>query len=150
MQRQIERPLHSRTVLILEQDAQSCDLVSATLAREFGVSVVCTTESLEALDIARRTRPDLVLLDLSRATSPESAELTHFRAELAATSIPVVTLNAATWASAEKFHAEAAAIGSEVRDDDMAMFLSTVSEHLRAPLETAASTTMEDSSLPTI
>ncbi len=150
MQRQIETPLEGRTVLILEHDRQSCDLVSATIAREFGVQVVCTTSSTEALEIALRTRPDLVLLDLSRTTSPESDEIIQFRAGLSASSIPIVSLTAATWANAEKFHSEAAALGSSIDDEDMAMFLSTVSEHLRVPLKTAASTTTEDLSQPTI
>lgn len=98
------------SVLVVEANGLTCDLVRVTFAREFGLRVVCTTRTEDAIGLIRRESPGLVLLDLSHDLEPESAVLLQLRAELAAAAIPAVELTPATWAHAKQFLAEDASI----------------------------------------
>jgi len=53
----------NRTILVVDDDKKIVDLVSLYLKRD-GYSVLAAYDGQEALDVARRKQPDLIVLDL--------------------------------------------------------------------------------------
>ena len=53
----------NRTILVVDDDKKIVDLVSLYLKRD-GYSVLTAYDGQEALDVARRKQPDLIVLDL--------------------------------------------------------------------------------------
>lgn len=82
-----------RTVLVVEDDPSLLRLHRQSLSRA-GYRVLTATNGLEALSLARKERPDLVLLDVQLPTLSgfEVARLLKFDAKYRA--IPIVMLTA--------------------------------------------------------
>ena len=53
----------SQKILIVEDNAQSMRLIEMTL-RDGGYTILKATDGVEALDIATRLRPDLIIMDI--------------------------------------------------------------------------------------
>ena len=53
----------NRTILVVDDDKKIVDLVSLYLKRD-GYGVLTAYDGQEAMDVARRKQPDLVVLDL--------------------------------------------------------------------------------------
>jgi CheY-like chemotaxis protein len=83
-----------RTVLCIEDDPTSLLLVQRVAARTPGVRLLSAQEGREGLELARRERPDLVLLDIVLPDVPGDEVLRRLRADPVTADIPVVVLSA--------------------------------------------------------
>ncbi|MDP2663380.1 MAG: response regulator transcription factor [Dehalococcoidia bacterium] len=82
----------NKKVLIIEDDRKTSHLVEVYLQRD-GYRVATAYDGKEALDLARRTRPDLVILDLML---PEIDGLEVCRLLRAESKVPIIMLTART------------------------------------------------------
>jgi CheY-like chemotaxis protein len=103
-------PAWSRVVLYVEDNPSNVRLVERVLARRPDVSLLVATSGGVGLELARRHRPDLVLLDLNLPDLPGAAVLEQLRAEPRTRDIPVVVISAdATPQQQERLRAAGAA-----------------------------------------
>lgn len=82
----------NRTILIADDDKKIVDLVTLYLKRD-GYSVLPAYDGREALDVARRKQPDLVVLDLMM---PELDGMDVCRLLRAESAVPIIMLTART------------------------------------------------------
>lgn len=80
-------------VLVVDDDPDILRVIEATLASS-GHQVDCTSKSSEALSMALRTRPDVVILDLMMPEPSGTDLLEAFRGHPETRSIPIVFLSA--------------------------------------------------------
>lgn len=81
-------------VLHVEDDPASGELVRQLLCRHGGVDLVQAPDGATALTLARRDRPDLVLLDLGLPDVGGESVLAELRADPVTAGIPVVVVSA--------------------------------------------------------
>ncbi|HST45734.1 MAG TPA: response regulator, partial [Luteimonas sp.] len=86
-------PEHARTILVVDQDPKAVEVVAALLPRP-AYTVVRAYDGREALALAVRLRPDLVLLDLAMPDFSGFEVLAALRAEPATSAIPVLVVTA--------------------------------------------------------
>ena len=79
-------------VLVVDDDPKTVDLVKLYLQKD-GHAVVCAYDGVQALDLARHERPDLIVLDLML---PGMDGLSICRAMRAESSVPIIMLTART------------------------------------------------------
>jgi CheY-like chemotaxis protein len=84
-----------RKVLVVDDDPDIRRIVELSLARVGGLEVVAATSGAEALEVAARERPDVVLLDLSMPEMDGRDALASLRTAPETASIPVVFFTAA-------------------------------------------------------
>ena len=80
----------NRTILVVDDDKKIVDLVSLYLKRD-GYSVLTAYDGRQALDLARRKQPDLVVLDL---LLPELSGTDVCRLLRAESRVPIIMLTA--------------------------------------------------------
>jgi DNA-binding response OmpR family regulator len=80
----------TRTILVVDDEKRLCDLVRAYLTQE-GFRVVTATNGQEALYVARREKPDLILLDLMM---PEMSGFEFMHAYAREGDTPIIILTA--------------------------------------------------------
>jgi DNA-binding response OmpR family regulator len=80
----------NRTILVVDDDKKIVDLVALYLKRD-GYSVLTAYDGQEALDVARRKQPDLVVLDL---LLPELEGTDVCRLLRAESAVPIIMLTA--------------------------------------------------------
>ncbi len=80
----------NRTVLVVDDDKKIADLVSLYLKKE-GYSVLIAYDGQEALDLARRKAPDLIVLDLLLPGLDGMEVCQRLRAE---SRVPIIMLTA--------------------------------------------------------
>ena len=80
----------NRTILVVDDDKKIVDLVSLYLKRD-GYSVLAAYDGQEALDVARRKQPDLIVLDL---LLPELDGTDVCRLLRAESRVPIIMLTA--------------------------------------------------------
>jgi PAS domain S-box-containing protein len=80
-------------VLIVEDDADTVGLLSAAM-RQIGFTPLVAVGGYEALVIARRYRPDLILLDLRMPGMDGYEALTHLKRDAVTQAIPIVAISA--------------------------------------------------------
>ena len=81
------------TVLLAEDDPLSADMLSRRLTR-CGYKVVIATNGLEAVDSARRHRPDVIVMDVSMPLLDGWEATRRLKADPATAGIPVIALTA--------------------------------------------------------
>ncbi|MCX7681366.1 MAG: response regulator [Anaerolineae bacterium] len=92
--RSVERALTWQgRVLIVEDDADTVGLLSATM-RQIGFTPLVAANGYEALAMARRYRPDLILLDLRLPGMDGYESLTHLKRDAITQTIPIVAISA--------------------------------------------------------
>lgn len=87
-------PILMPTILIVDDEEDIRELISVSLMREEDYKLLEAVNGLEALQLARATRPDLIILDLML---PEMDGLTvykNLREDARTNSIPVIMLTA--------------------------------------------------------
>jgi CheY-like chemotaxis protein len=82
-------------VLVVDDDTEIRALVAGMLRRD-GYTVVEVGDGLEALDVARRLLPDLVLLDMTLPGMDGVEVARQLKANPALAAVPVVALSALT------------------------------------------------------
>jgi len=80
-------------VLVVEDDADTVGLLSAAM-RQIGFTPLVAANGYEALAIARRHRPDLILLDLRLPGMDGYEALTHLKRDGVTQTIPIVAVSA--------------------------------------------------------
>lgn len=83
-----------RTVLLVEDNPANVRLVERILGRRPGIRLVAAVHGREGLQIARRERPDLVLLDLNLPDIHGQEVLQQLQADAELCEVPVVILSA--------------------------------------------------------
>jgi PAS domain S-box-containing protein len=80
-------------VLIVEDDPDTVGLLEATM-RQIGFTPLVAADGYEALTMARRHRPDLVLLDLRLPGMDGFEALTHLKRDAITQTIPIIAISA--------------------------------------------------------
>jgi two-component system phosphate regulon response regulator PhoB len=83
----------SQTILVVDDEKDIVDLMRYNLVQA-GFRVVSAFDGQQALEVARRERPDLVVLDLMLPTLPGTEVARLLRQEEKTRSIPIVMLTA--------------------------------------------------------
>ena len=83
----------SQTILVVDDEKDIVDLMRYNLVQA-GFRVVSAMDGQQALDLARRERPDLVVLDLMLPTLPGTEVARILRQEEKTRAIPIVMLTA--------------------------------------------------------
>lgn len=92
--RSVERALPWQgRVLIVDDDADTVGLLSAAV-RQIGFTPLAAVNGYEALAMARRHRPDLILLDLRLPGMDGYEALTHLKRDGVTQAIPIVVISA--------------------------------------------------------
>jgi PAS domain S-box-containing protein len=80
-------------VLIVEDDPDTVGLLSSTM-RQIGFTPLVASDGYEALALARRYRPDLILLDLRLPGMDGYESLTHLKRDAVTQTIPIIAISA--------------------------------------------------------
>jgi len=83
----------SQTILVVDDEKDIVELMRYNLVQA-GFRVVSASDGQQALDVARRERPDLVVLDLMLPTLPGTEVARLLRQEEKTRAIPIVMLTA--------------------------------------------------------
>jgi signal transduction histidine kinase/ActR/RegA family two-component response regulator len=128
-----------RTVLYIEDNLANVDLIEHVLAVRGDVHVVAAMQGRLGLDLARRDRPALVLLDLHLPDVDGDEVLRALRADPETAALPVVVLSAdATEKQIEHLLADGAT-AYITKPIDVAEFLRVVNELLPSAAPSVAS-----------
>jgi CheY-like chemotaxis protein len=82
-----------RTVLYAEDNPSIRALIATVVARRAGTRLLSADLGREAIELARRHHPDLVLLDLNLPDIPGEAVLAALRGDPATRDVPVVVIS---------------------------------------------------------
>jgi CheY-like chemotaxis protein len=80
------------TILYIENDGASIDLVRTLLAQEDGLELIAATSGAEGIRLAREQRPHMILLDLLLPDLDANAVLEQLKEAVPTQDIPVVAL----------------------------------------------------------
>jgi len=89
------RPSDARTILIVDDEIDLLDLLQYNLEQE-GYGVITATNGADALDIARRAAPDLIVLDVMMPGMDGIEVCRRIRKDAAIRATPVIMLTART------------------------------------------------------
>lgn len=81
-------------VLIIDDEDDIRQISHLSLGRVGGMEVLAASNARDGLEIARREKPDLILLDVMMPDTDGPATLTALRAESSTSFIPVIFLTA--------------------------------------------------------
>lgn len=82
------------TILVVDDDAAVCRIIKAMLEAEGDYAVLVAMDGKPGLKIARRNRPDLILLDIALPTMDGISVLKELRHDPKTEFIPVVMVTA--------------------------------------------------------
>jgi DNA-binding response OmpR family regulator len=80
-------------VLIVEDDPDTVGLLEAAM-RQIGFTPLVAADGYEAMTMARRHRPDLILLDLRLPGMDGFEALTHLKRDAITQTIPIIAISA--------------------------------------------------------
>jgi signal transduction histidine kinase/CheY-like chemotaxis protein len=121
-----------RRVLYVEDNPSNLRLVERVLARRPDVELRSATGGREGLALARRERPDLVLLDLNLPDVPGEEVLRVLRTDPETAHVPVVVVSSDATPDAARRTRHAGAAAFITKPLDIRALLETVSGLLRA------------------
>jgi len=124
----------ARAVLVAESDAFSRELISSLLARS-GYRVILVATAADAMDTARREKPDLILLDVALPDMDGFEACRLLRRNPATETTPIYLIEASTGPWAEEKALAAGAEGSISRaaiSEELVSGLSRLSWPLEA------------------
>jgi two-component system cell cycle response regulator DivK len=125
-------PLHRQSILIVEDNALNLKLL-VDLLEAHGYGTISTGDGLEAINLARQTRPDLILMDI-QLPDVSGLEITRWLKEDERTKdIPVVAVTAFAMAGDERRAREAGCDGYIAKPIMVADFLQTIVRYLGKP-----------------
>ena len=91
---QIQSGAQQRTLLYVEDNPANLMLVEDLIARRPDVRLLCATDGNRGVEMARASRPDVILMDINLPGISGIQALKILRADPATTHIPVVALSA--------------------------------------------------------
>ncbi len=83
----------SAQILIIEDNELNLKLLN-DLLEYHGYEVLCAENGVAAIDLARRHRPDLILLDIRLPDIPGTEVVRQLKADTATSAIPVIAVTA--------------------------------------------------------
>jgi CheY-like chemotaxis protein len=85
---------HAATIVYIEDNLSNLKLVQRLMVRRPGVKLISAWRGIVGLDLIRKSRPDLVLLDLHLPDISGQEILALLQADPATSSIPVIVISA--------------------------------------------------------
>jgi CheY-like chemotaxis protein len=125
-----EVALPPASVLYIEDNAANLRLVRDVLGGRPQVQLATATEGLTGLDVARRSAPDLILLDVHLPDIGGDEVLARLKADPATAAIPVIVISADAGAGHERRFVGAGADAYLTKPLDVDRFLATVRDAL--------------------
>jgi len=130
-----EPSLRAATVLYIEDNLASLELVERLLARFGAVKVIPAAQGRIGLDLARQHKPDLVLLDLHLPDLSGEEVLRALKGNPATETVPVIIVSAdATHGHGERL-TDAGAFAYVTKPLDVREFISVIGRALGEPAE---------------
>ena len=124
-------------VLVIEDNADNM-LLTVMLLESVGYEVLTAVDAEAGLTLARRERPDLILMDVQLPGIDGLAATGLLKADAATRAIPVVALTALAMKGDEERIRAAGCDGYIAKPMRMHEFLAAVAMHLAAPLPGSA------------
>ena len=121
-----------RTVLHIEDNISGQQLVERLLQRLSDVRVITAIDGTTGIALARRHRPDLILLDLHLPDLPGDEVLRRLRQDSVTGDLPVVILSADTTRAAARQAEEAGATDFVTKPIDARLLVAVVDELTKA------------------
>ncbi len=119
-----------KTVLIVEDNELNMKLFH-DLLEAHGYRTVGTRNGIEALDLARKHRPDLILMDIQLPGMDGLEATTKLKAEPATANIPVIAVTSYAMAGDRDKALAAGCSGYVTKPIDKTIFLAEISRHLK-------------------
>jgi DNA-binding response OmpR family regulator len=120
-----------RQILIIDDDRDLLLGLAARL-RGSGYRVICATDAISGITLARKETPDLIILDLGLPRDEGFDVLEQMR-NLELSSIPVIVLTARDPATNNKLALDAGAVAFFQKPPDNNLFLSAIRHTLGEP-----------------
>jgi len=125
----------AQTLLYIEDNLPNLRLIEQILLRRPHIKLVSAMQGSIGLDLARRHRPNLILLDLHLPDMNGDEVLQHLRADALTRGVPVVIISAdATPRQIERLR-EAGAVDYLTKPLDVKRFLAVLDENLQMRLK---------------
>lgn len=112
-------------ILLVEDNEPSRDMLSRRLRRR-GYTVLLAVDGQEALDVARREQPDLILMDMSLPVMDGWTAVRTLRTDPAIAQIPVIALTAHAMAGDRERSLDAGCDDHESKPIEMPRLLSKI------------------------
>ena len=112
-------------ILLVEDNEPSRDMLSRRLKRR-GYDVSTAVDGQEALDVARRELPDLILMDMSLPVIDGWTAVRELRADPATARIPVIALTAHAMAGDRERSFEAGCDDHETKPVELPRLLTKI------------------------
>jgi PAS domain S-box-containing protein len=118
-------------VLYIEDNLTNLKLVQQILERYFSVELISAMQGTLGLDLARRHRPDVIILDLHLPDTTGFEVLRRLKAEESTSAIPVIVLSADASKGRASQALELGAIGYLTKPLDVDMFVNALARELQ-------------------
>lgn len=129
MSRGGDRPLKGREVLVVEDHPLNLEL-ALELLRDQGCRVLVAEEAETGLELARRERPDLILMDIQLPGMDGLTAIEHLKEDPGTHHIPVLTLSAHTMAGDREKALRVGAVGHLSKPLNTRTFIDDIARHL--------------------
>ncbi len=119
-------------LLLVEDNEMNRDMLSRRLQRR-NYTVVCALDGQQGLDMARREKPDLILMDMSLPVVDGWTATRKLRADPEIRAIPVIALTAHAMATDEQQAREAGCDDFDTKPVDFPRLLAKIEALLVRP-----------------
>jgi CheY-like chemotaxis protein len=119
-------------LLLVEDNEMNRDMLSRRLQRR-NYTVVCALDGQQGLDMARREKPDLILMDMSLPVVDGWTATRKLRADPEIRAIPVIALTAHAMAADEQQAREAGCDDFDTKPVDFPRLLAKIEALLVRP-----------------
>jgi CheY-like chemotaxis protein len=131
------RAYRSATVLYIEDNAPNFILIEQVFAKRPAIGILPATTGLRGLELARRYRPALVLLDLHLPDMPGEKVLEQLRADWRTNGVPVIVISADATDAGRECLLAAGAHAYLTKPLDVRQFLEIVDDVLMSKVSDA-------------